>query len=176
MQNYWSNPCTTKSSLVVCRQESTSISFSSNFQLLASNTLCSCLGHVVNLAEVDMMTHITEVTAVETATTIWEYDPSLPDNRVLNGSLDVTAAIQTLTIKVGHVSFSLSQFSNLPQIQSSGHCTKGFEKLQAECSLKDSLKIPLHSNVWWGTAHHMLSVSYKIRQVHWCLILAILFI
>ncbi|KIJ89948.1 hypothetical protein K443DRAFT_117306, partial [Laccaria amethystina LaAM-08-1] len=108
-----------------------------------------CLGHVVNLAEVDVMTHITKIAAVETATAIWEYDPSLPDNRVLNGSLDVTAAIRTLAIK----------------IQSSGQRIEGFEKLQAECGLKDSLKIPLHSNVRWGTAHRMLSVSYKIRQV-----------
>ena len=59
---------------------------------------------------------------METATAIWEYDPSLPDNCMLNGSLDVTAAIWTLAIKVGHVSFLLSQFSNLPQIQSSGQC------------------------------------------------------
>ena len=80
----------------------------------------SCLGHVVNLAEVDMMNHITKIAAVETATAIWEYDPSLPDNHVLNGSLDVTAAIRTLAIKVSDISFSLSRFSNLPQIQSSG--------------------------------------------------------
>jgi hypothetical protein len=93
------------------------------------------------------MTHITKIAAVETATAIWEYDPSLPDNRVLNGSLDVTAAIRTLPIKVSHVSFSLCRFSNFPQIQSSGQRIEGFEKLQAECGLKDSLKIPLHSNV-----------------------------
>jgi len=49
------------------------------------------------------MTHITKIAAVEMVTAIWEYDPSLPDNRVLNGSLDVTAAIQTLVIKVGHL-------------------------------------------------------------------------
>ncbi|EDR03890.1 uncharacterized protein LACBIDRAFT_331039 [Laccaria bicolor S238N-H82] len=90
-----------------------------------------CLGHVVNLAEVDVMTHITKIAAVETATAIWEYDPSLPDNRMLNGSLDVTAAIRTLAIK----------------IQSSGQRIEAFEKLQIECGLKDALKIPLHSNV-----------------------------
>ena len=68
----------------------------------------SCLGYVVNLVEVDVMTHITKIAAVETATAIWEYDPSLPDNCVLNGSLDVTAAIWTVTIKVGHISLLLS--------------------------------------------------------------------
>ena len=46
------------------------------------------------------MKHITKIAAVETATAIWEYNPSLPDNRVLNGSLDVIAAIRTLAIKV----------------------------------------------------------------------------
>ena len=111
------------------------------------------------------MTHITKIAAVETATAIWEYYPSLPDNCVLNGSLDVIAAIRTLAIKVGHISFSLSLFSNLPQIQSSGQRIEVFEKLQLECCFQDTLKIPLHSNVWWGTAHCMLSVSYKIRQV-----------
>ena len=99
--------------------------------------------------EVDMMTHITKIAAVETATAIWEYDPSLPDNCMLNSSLDVTAAIQALAIKVGHVSFLLSWFSNLPQIQSSGQHIEAFEKLQVECSLNDTLKIPLHSNVQW---------------------------
>jgi hypothetical protein len=58
------------------------------------------LGHVVNLANVDVMSHITKIAAVENATAIWEYDPSREDNRVLGGSLDVIAAIRTLAIKV----------------------------------------------------------------------------
>jgi hypothetical protein len=70
--------------------------------ILDSNLISniSCLGHVVNLAEVDVMAHITKIAAMETTTAIWEYDPSLPTNRVLNGSLDVIAAIRTLAIKV----------------------------------------------------------------------------
>jgi len=59
-----------------------------------------CLAHVVNLANINIMDHITKIAAVESATAIWEYDPSLPDNRVLNGSLDVIAAVRTLAIKV----------------------------------------------------------------------------
>jgi hypothetical protein len=51
------------------------------------------------------MAHITKLAAVETTTAIWEYDPSLPDNRMLNGSLDVIAAIRTLAIKVCFVLF-----------------------------------------------------------------------
>jgi len=46
------------------------------------------------------MDRITKIAAVETTTAIWEYDPSLPDNRVLNGLLDVVAAVRTLAIKV----------------------------------------------------------------------------
>ena len=46
------------------------------------------------------MERVTKVAAVENATAIWEYDPTLPDNRVLGGSLDVIAAIRTLAIKV----------------------------------------------------------------------------
>jgi hypothetical protein len=46
------------------------------------------------------MAHITKIAAVETTTAIWEYNPSLSDNRVLNGSLDVITTIQTLAIKV----------------------------------------------------------------------------
>ena len=43
---------------------------------------------------------IMKITAVEMTTAIWEYDLSLPDNRVLNSSLDVVVVAQTLAIKV----------------------------------------------------------------------------
>lgn len=59
-----------------------------------------CLEHVVNLANVDVMGHITKIAAVENATAIWEYDPDLLNNRVLGGSLDVIAAVRTIAIKV----------------------------------------------------------------------------
>jgi hypothetical protein len=58
------------------------------------------LEHIINLANVDVMGHIMKIAAVETATMIWEYDPSLDDNHVLGGSLDVIAAIRTIAIKV----------------------------------------------------------------------------
>lgn len=112
------------------------------------------------------MAHITKIAAVETTTAIWEYDPSLPDNRVLNGSLDVVAAIRTLAIKVCYTRDPLQlQFAYISQIQSSGQRIEAFGNLQQECGISDPLKIPLHSNVRWGTAHRMLSVSYKLRQV-----------
>ena len=54
----------------------------------------------MNLANVAVMAHITKIAAIETANAIWEHDPELPGNRVLGGSLDVVAAIRTLTVKV----------------------------------------------------------------------------
>jgi hypothetical protein len=155
-----------------CTGKSTSVSFLAEFfdSNLISNI--SCLGHVINLAEVDVMAHITKIAAVETTTAIWEYDPSLPNNRVLNGSLDVIAAIRTLAIKVCYnyhhdtqLEVSLLTYSYIQQIQSSGQRIEAFEKLQLECGITDPLKIPLHSNVRWGTAHRMLHVAYKVRQV-----------
>jgi hypothetical protein len=53
------------------------------------------------------MAQITKLAAVANATAIWEYDPEREDNRVLEGSLDVIAAIRTLAIKVSksHLEF-----------------------------------------------------------------------
>ncbi|RDB24634.1 hypothetical protein Hypma_008182 [Hypsizygus marmoreus] len=55
--------------------------------------------HVVNIGNVAVMSHITKIAALETTITIWEYDPTDPNNRVFGGSLDVIAAICTLMIK-----------------------------------------------------------------------------
>jgi hypothetical protein len=66
------------------------------------------LAHVINLANVDVMSHITKIAAVANATAIWEYDPTRYDNRVLGGSLDVIAAIRTLAIKVSLLTCNLS--------------------------------------------------------------------
>ena len=105
-----------------------------------------CLAHVVNLAIIDFMSIITGIAHVETSTAIWEFDLMLTQNRVLGGSLDVIAAIQTLAIK----------------IQASGQRIAYFERLQKECGIDTPLKIPLHSNVRWGTADGMLARSYNL--------------
>ncbi|KAF8223047.1 hypothetical protein L208DRAFT_1312717, partial [Tricholoma matsutake] len=105
-----------------------------------------CLEHVVNLANVAVMTHIMKIAVVENANAIWEYDPELPGNCVLGGSLDVVAAIRTLAVK----------------IQSSGQHIEYFEKVQLQCKITTMLKIPLHNNTRWGTAHKMLDRSYKL--------------
>ena len=113
------------------------------------------------------MSHITKIAAIETTTAIWEYDPLLPDNRVLGGSLDVIAAVRTIAIKVRCAFAYLSiHFNQSPlQIQASGQRIEYFEKLQLECKCPELLKIPLHSNVRWGSAYRMLDRSYKLRQV-----------
>ena len=46
------------------------------------------------------MATLTKIANVETTTAIWEFDPTLPNNRVLGNSLDVVAAIRMLAIKV----------------------------------------------------------------------------
>ena len=48
---------------------------------------------MVNLANVAVMDCNTKIVAVEMTTAIWEYDLSLPDNHMLNSSLDVVAAV-----------------------------------------------------------------------------------
>ena len=75
--------------------------------------MVSCLGHVINLGNVDVMGHITKIAAVENATAIWEYDPTHEDNRVLGGSLDVIATIRTLAIKVNNSSYCSQKSQHL---------------------------------------------------------------
>jgi hypothetical protein len=42
--------------------------------------------HVVNLANVAVMGHITKIAVVENTNVIWEYVPELPNNCVLGGA------------------------------------------------------------------------------------------
>ena len=94
------------------------------------------------------MSVVTRIRSVETASAIWEFDPSLPSNRILHDSLDVVSTIQTLAIK----------------IQASGQRIAYFECLQTECGIAVPLSIPLHSNVRWGTADGMLGCAYRLCQ------------
>jgi hypothetical protein len=112
------------------------------------------------------MGHITKIAAVENATAIWEYDPDLYDNRVLGGSLDVIAAVRTIAIKVSFF-FCLHALaeSHLHKIQASGQRIEYFENLQINCNINEPLRIPLHSNVRWGSAYNMLKRALQLRQV-----------
>ena len=71
-------------------------------------TVTRCFVHVVSLANVDFMSHVTKIAVVENTSAILEYDPTLPDNKVMNGSLDVIAAAQTLVIKVSLLLVAIS--------------------------------------------------------------------
>lgn len=153
-----------------CSRQSTSVSiFSSRFSYQVfemNNMLTSCLEHIVNLANIAVMGHITKIAAVENATAIWEYDLDLPNNRLLGGSLDVIAAVCTIAIKVSFLSHYLFSHWNLPsKIQASGQHIEYFEKLQLNCKVDVPLRIPLHSNVRWGSAYNMLDRSFKLCQV-----------
>jgi hypothetical protein len=101
----------------------------------------SCLEHVINLANVDMMGHITKIAAVENVTAIWEYDPNLYDNRVLGGSLDVITAVRTITIKVSFLFFFCLYLTetHLYKIQASGQRIEYFKKLQINCKINEPL-------------------------------------
>jgi hypothetical protein len=96
------------------------------------------------------MSIITWLSTIETTMAIWDYDPALPQNRILEGSIDVVATLRTLVIK----------------IQSSGQRIAYFEQLQTQCGIKTPLKILLHSNIRWGTANGMLARCYDLRTVH----------
>ena len=101
------------------------------------------MAHVVNLGNVDVMNHITKTAAVENATAIWEYNPTLEGNRVLGGSLDVIAAIRTLAIKVrANIYLHILVFT-LPQIQASGQRIEYFQSTQIRCGIPEALKILL---------------------------------
>lgn len=111
------------------------------------------------------MSHITKIAAVETKTAIWEYDPALPSNCVSSGGLDVIATIRTLAIKVSDsIMWSLIS-ADSQQIQASGTRIERFNELQVQSGIKKPLKIPLHSNVRWGTAFAMLDRSITLQNV-----------
>ena len=74
--------------------------FVGSVEIKRSLTVHSCLAHVINLANIAFMEHVTKLAAVKNSQAIWEYDPSLPDNRVFGRGLDVITAVQTLAIKV----------------------------------------------------------------------------
>jgi len=116
---------------------------------IATHTHYRCLEHVNNIAIVAVMGSITKIAAFETTQAIWEYNPILPDNCVLGGSLDAIAAIWTLAVKVCIIMICilsvLIHVSN-PQIQASGQYIEYFEQLQANSKISTPLKLKVHSN------------------------------
>ena len=113
---------------------------------------CRCLGHVVNIANTDVMAHVTNISAIKNATTIWEWNPALSSN-CKHRSLNVISALQTLAIKVSEVFLYHCQWPvngycfYFYQIGSSGQWIEKFMHIQVESKIKPTLKIPLHSNI-----------------------------
>ncbi len=54
----------------------------------------------MNIANVAVLGHVTKIATIENANAIWEYNPSLLNNCILGGSLDVIAAIRMIAVKV----------------------------------------------------------------------------
>lgn len=50
------------------------------------------------------------------------------------------------------------------QIQASGQRIEYFETAQMQCGVTRPLKIPLHNNTRWGTAHGMLNRAFELQQ------------
>ena len=135
---------------------------------IATHTHYRCLEHVNNIAIVTVIGGIMKIAAIETTRAIWKYDPTLPDNRVLGGSLDAIAAIWTLAVKVCIIMICilsvLIHVSN-PQIQASGQHIEYFEQLQANSKILTPLKLKVHSNTWWGSAYDMADCALQLCQV-----------
>lgn len=98
------------------------------------------------------MTQITKKAAFETSQAIWEYDPADPESRVLGGSLDVIAALRTLSTK----------------IQASGQRIQQFQKIQREFNFDKPLSLILHGNTRWGSAFGMVDRGLKLAKVCIC--------
>jgi hypothetical protein len=114
------------------------------------------------------MSHVTKIAAVENFAAIWEYDPSQPENTVLGGELDVISVIRTIAIKVRFIFLHVlaQNLKLIFQIQASGQRIEYFNRLQIECGIEHApLKIPLHSNIRWGTASGMLERAEKLKTV-----------
>lgn len=108
-----------------------------------------CFAHCINLGVVDVMGCITRKAAIETTNAIWDYDPLLEKNRMMNGSLDAVAALRTLAVK----------------IQASGQRIQQFNKLQLDCGIDKPYKITMHGNTRWGTAFGMMDRGIKLGKV-----------
>ncbi|KAG2353011.1 hypothetical protein BDR07DRAFT_1383649 [Suillus spraguei] len=82
---------------------------------------------------------ITHIANVETSTAIWEFDPTDSSNRFL----ELSGCCRC----------------------SSYYCHQEyFKTLQQNSGIDKVLKIPLHSNIQWGTADGMLSRAYALRH------------
>jgi hypothetical protein len=59
-----------------------------------------CLEHAVQLSVVSVMDHVTKRAIAESSMAIWEYDPSLDENKVAGGRPDALSVLRTVNVKV----------------------------------------------------------------------------
>ncbi|KAF8696454.1 hypothetical protein AX14_001593 [Amanita brunnescens Koide BX004] len=78
----------------------------------------------------------------------WELESNVIALRGLSGDHDVIATIRTLAIK----------------IQASGTRIAKFNELQIQSGIQKALKIPLHSNIRWGSAFYMLDRALALQN------------
>jgi hypothetical protein len=122
------------------------------------------------------MSHITKLATVKSATAIWEYDPSLPGNRVLGGALDVISAIQTLAIKVGSHSIwiwhGLITFSRSNHLDSESSILRSYKynavSLRPSRSLSMETLIGEQLTGCW--TEHMNCTRYGLIFIHYLFI------
>jgi hypothetical protein len=111
------------------------------------------------------MGHITRIAAVENTTAIWEYDPALPDNRVLGGSLDVIASLRTTAIKVSDLCLHILQLliRYRPQVNES-NILKNFKSNARSLTHSKSLSIATFN----GGQHIICLIGiYTISSFKW---------
>jgi hypothetical protein len=119
----------------------------------------SCFGHVVNIANVAVMGRVTQIAAIENTTAIWEYDPSLPGNWILGGSLDVIAAIRTIAVKVSLPFFTNMKFSYVVALRFKHLGNGSNTSRNSSCSANSPSPLGFHSTATFDGAQHMACLS-----------------
>ena len=143
-----------------CQWKSTSVCFFPPLYRPDRGTgiVFSCFGHVVNIANIAVMGHITQIAAIKNATAIWEYDPSLPGNWILGGSLDVIAAIRTIAVKVSLPFFTNMKFSYVAfRFKHLGNGSN--TSRNSSCSANSPSPLGFHSTARFDGAQHMACLS-----------------
>ena len=80
MQNSLNNPQALKPSGMGLQDTTIHVQVTMTIKPVSPLTIDRCMAHAVNLATIDIMSHITKIAVLVTKTVIWEYDPALLAN------------------------------------------------------------------------------------------------
>jgi hypothetical protein len=94
------------------------------------------------------MSKITKISVTDSAVAIWDYDPTLFENRIGAG-YDYVNIVRTLIVK----------------IRASPTREEVFERCQQECKISPVVKLSTHSNIRWGSSLDMLQKAIKLADV-----------